>query len=98
MVLNFITKIVLISRREIFLTMAFVCFLSFQLSAQFKSKNVKETSTSKLTIEEIFYDKSSLKYIITSEHISSISGIRHIYLRQALNGLEVYGSESSLHP
>ncbi|MCW5521211.1 M36 family metallopeptidase, partial [Aureitalea sp. L0-47] len=36
-------------------------------------------------------------YIITSEHVSRVSGIHHIYLRQAINGIEVYGTESSVH-
>ena len=36
-------------------------------------------------------------YVITSEHISSLSGVHHIYYRQAINGIEVIGTESSLH-
>ncbi|MFT5890822.1 MAG: hypothetical protein ACI9Y7_000920 [Dokdonia sp.] len=36
-------------------------------------------------------------YVITSEHISSISGIHHIYYRQAISGIEVQGTESSVH-
>lgn len=36
-------------------------------------------------------------YIITSEHISSLSGVHHIYYRQAINGIEVIGTEASLH-
>ncbi|NNM09000.1 MAG: hypothetical protein HKO61_07490, partial [Flavobacteriaceae bacterium] len=36
-------------------------------------------------------------YIITSEHVSSVSGIHHQYIRQAINGIEVYGTESSIH-
>lgn len=47
-------------------------------------------------LEEIINKKSS-DYVITAEHISRVSGIHHIYLRQAINGLEVYGTESSVH-
>jgi len=36
-------------------------------------------------------------YVITSEHISSLSGIQHIYYRQAINGVEIQGTESSIH-
>ena len=35
--------------------------------------------------------------VITSEHISSISGVHHIYYRQAINGIEVMGTEASVH-
>jgi len=36
-------------------------------------------------------------FVITSEHTSSLSGIHHIYYRQAINGIEVQGTESSVH-
>ncbi|WP_299683048.1 M36 family metallopeptidase [uncultured Dokdonia sp.] len=36
-------------------------------------------------------------YKITSQHISSQSGVLHIYFRQAFNGHEVIGTESSIH-
>lgn len=36
-------------------------------------------------------------YFITSEHTSSLSGIHHIYYRQAIDGIEVLGTEASLH-
>jgi len=34
---------------------------------------------------------------LTSRHISSASGIEHIYFRQTIDGIPVYGSESSIH-
>ncbi len=36
-------------------------------------------------------------FIITKENTSSISGVKHMYLRQAINGIEVLGTESSVH-
>jgi len=36
-------------------------------------------------------------FITTSEHVSSISNINHKYIRQAINGIEVMGTESSVH-
>ena len=36
-------------------------------------------------------------YVITSEHVSSLSDMHHIYYRQAINNIEVQGTESSLH-
>ncbi len=49
-----------------------------------------------ISLEERIKTKS-LDYVITSEHISRTSGIHHIYLRQAINGIEVYGTDSSIH-
>lgn len=34
---------------------------------------------------------------VTSEHISKTSGTQHVYFRQVLNGLEINGTESSIH-
>ena len=36
-------------------------------------------------------------YVVTAEHVDRVSGIYHRYLRQAINGIEVYGTESSVH-
>ncbi len=36
-------------------------------------------------------------FIVTSEHVSRTSGVHHIYYNQAIDGLKVYGTESSLH-
>src|SRR5690606_18941761 len=49
-----------------------------------------------ISLANLIAQKSN-SYVITKEHTSSISGIRHVYLRQAINGLEVYGTESSVH-
>jgi len=34
---------------------------------------------------------------LTSDHISSASGVHHAYYRQVVNGFQVYGTESSIH-
>jgi len=74
-----------------------MCFLGIQLSAQ-KTNNSeeKEESTSSIPLDQLIQKKSD-SYVITKEHISSISKIRHVYLRQAISGLEVAGTESSVH-
>lgn len=36
-------------------------------------------------------------YEITDQHISSISNVEHVYFRQVLNGLQIYGTESDVH-
>ncbi len=76
--------------------------LSIQLSAQNKNpqkeKEVQRIAAerSSISLEELISQKDNT-YVITNEHISSLSGIRHVYLRQAINNLEVYGTESSVH-
>lgn len=37
------------------------------------------------------------KHVVTSSHVSSLSGITHTYTRQTLNGMEIIGTESSVH-
>jgi extracellular elastinolytic metalloproteinase len=37
------------------------------------------------------------KWQVTSESVSRTSGIQHVYYRQLFNGIEIYGTESSIH-
>ncbi|MGK0387091.1 MAG: extracellular elastinolytic metalloproteinase, partial [Patiriisocius sp.] len=39
----------------------------------------------------------SEKHVVTSSHVSSISGTTHTYARQTFNGFEIIGTESSEH-
>ena len=84
------------------LLLMLLCLLTIQLSAQQKNpEKEKETQKmaakpSSISLEKLIKQPSSV-YVITKEHVSSISGIRHVYIRQAINGLEVYGTESSVH-
>ena len=38
-----------------------------------------------------------IEFKITSEHVSSVSGVHHIYFSQLINNVQIYGTESSLH-
>ena len=71
--------------------------VTIQLSAQ-KSNDKKNYtgSPSQISLEQLVQANSG-DYIITSEHVSRISSVRHVYLRQAINGMEVIGTESSIH-
>jgi subtilisin-like proprotein convertase family protein len=79
-----------------------LCMLTIQLSAQQKNPEKEKeaaqlaTEPSTISLEKLITNKSD-SYVITKEHVSSISGIRHVYLRQAINGIEVYGTESGVH-
>jgi hypothetical protein len=46
---------------------------------------------------DLIQSKNNSNFVLTSEHISSISGVNHQYIRQAYNGIEIIGTESSLH-
>lgn len=74
--------------------------LTIQVSGQEKTREKEPpsqtTELSTLSLAELVKQQSNA-YVITKQHVSSISGIHHIYLRQAINGLEVYGTESSVH-
>jgi len=66
------------------------------LSQKKGDKKSKARIQSKTSLEEIVKNNSDT-YIITSEHVSSLSGTRHVYLRQSHNGIEIKGTESSIH-
>jgi hypothetical protein len=71
--------------------------VSVQLIAQKTNEKKNYTgSHANISLEQLIQTNSN-DYVITSEHVSSLSGIHHFYLRQAINGLEVYGTESSVH-
>jgi subtilisin-like proprotein convertase family protein len=88
-------------KKSTLLLMVF-CLFAFQLSAQTKNQEKEKEAArlalepSNISLEKLIQQKSD-SYVIIKEHVSSISGIHHIYLRQAINGLEVYGTESSVH-
>ncbi|OUR90400.1 hypothetical protein A9Q87_13525, partial [Flavobacteriales bacterium 34_180_T64] len=74
-----------------------IFFIITSASAQ-KTDKEDENAISRSTVSlETLIQKESPIYVITKEHVSRTSGIRHVYLRQAINGLEVYGTESSVH-
>ncbi len=71
--------------------------LSLSAIAQDRGNNNYKRITSPSYLEQLLQEKTSAKYVITSEHTSKLSGVKHTYLRQAINGIEVCGTESSLH-
>jgi len=79
-----------------------LCVLSIQLSAQQKNPEKEKEAAqmavkpSSVSLERLIQQKSA-DFVITKQHVSRTSGVNHVYLRQAINGLEVYGTESSVH-
>lgn len=84
-----------------FLFLLLVCApVSAQLKAhkttKFGDPKSGDQFMSKETFEKVF-DQRANDYIITAQHTSRVSNITHTYLRQAINGIEVMGTESSIH-
>ena len=69
-----------------------IVFFCLQLSAQ-KNDDKKQQATASISIEKLLQQKSNT-ITITHQHTSSVSGIKHTYLRQAINGIGVYGTAS----
>lgn len=66
----------------------------FCLSAGFAQKS--NGVVQQLLDAQKFQDFDS-QYEITSEHLSSVSGVQHIYFQQLIENIPVLGSQSSLH-
>ncbi len=62
---------------------------AIDLSDYIKNKSNLNTTTNTNLQENNF--------VVTAEHVDRVSGIYHRYLRQVINGIEVYGTESSIH-
>ncbi|RMA64689.1 M36 family metallopeptidase [Ulvibacter antarcticus] len=81
------------------LTLSLLFCMVTLLSANLFAQNFSQNIT--LEIQKLV-DKSDLlaadaQWEITSQHTSSISGVHHIYYRQLVNGVQVYGTESGVH-
>ena len=76
------------------ITQVLILFFCVQLSAQKQNNNKQQRA--KISLETLVKEKSNT-ITITHQHTSSVSGINHVYLRQAINGIGVYGTESSIH-
>ena len=76
------------------ITQVIILFFCVQLSAQKQDNNKQQGA--KISLETLVKQKSNT-ITITHQHTSSVSGIKHTYLRQAIGGIGVYGTESSLH-
>lgn len=76
--------------------------MAHQFSAQNKDQKRKDQTSQSLTKQSTESLAELIKLpngpiIITHENVSRLSGTRNVYLRQAINGIEVSGTESSIH-
>ncbi len=75
---------------------AVLCLFPFAINAQSTSRDIDKILVSHIAKQQL-KPSDIAAYQITSEHTSSTSGIQHIYFRQTYNGIEVIGTESSVH-
>lgn len=68
-----------------------ICFYS-QIGRSQDSNTIVQT-----VLSEINFNTSVTHWRITSEHISSTSGIHHIYYQQVIEGIPIKATSSSVH-
>ncbi len=74
---------------------ALACVLSLPLLAQNPAQKINTQLNH--FVEQNELTQKDVQWEITNEHTSTASGIQHIYYRQTLNGLQIYGTESGIH-
>ncbi|WP_461302840.1 M36 family metallopeptidase, partial [Aureisphaera sp.] len=83
-----------------------LCFVSNLTTAQNNSNgksqitalNTNEKKESnQVSIQTFLANQDSPDFVVTASHVSSVSGIEHTYIRQAVNGIGIIGTESSVH-
>ena len=69
--------------------------ITFLSSAQGISDQVNNQLAALVANNELLLE--DIQWELSSDHISSTSGVHHIYYSQVLNDIEVFGSQSSIH-
>ncbi len=72
-----------------------LCVFSSTMVAQNLPNSINKQLTDLVEQDQLM--PQDVQWQITSESISSVSGIQHIYFRQLLNEIEIYGTDSSIH-
>ena len=73
----------------------FFYLVSFFSSAQGISDKVNNQLAELVTNNQLLIE--DINWELSSDHISSVSWVHHIYYSQMLNDIEVFGSQSSIH-
>jgi len=90
--LTIIKKTIMKNSTLISLSFFLITFLS---SAQGISDQVNNQLAALVANNELLLE--DIQWELSSDHISSTSGVHHIYYSQVLNDIEVFGSQSSIH-
>lgn len=80
-------------------TMLAFCMVLLCLTATVNAQNVQQTIDQQLSelLQTNKISTQDTEWVIKNEHTSRTSGVHHVYYRQVINGIEVFGSESSVH-
>ncbi|MEM7085741.1 MAG: M36 family metallopeptidase [Bacteroidota bacterium] len=81
------------------LTMLVMCGVLFGITNRISAQNIQQSIDQQIIqlLEDNKITSQDANWVITSQHVSNSSGIQHVYFRQVLNGVEIYGTESSIH-
>src|SRR5690554_7169810 len=71
------------------------CLISAPLAAQNSSAAIENQLNDLVEKEQLLVQ--DVAWMLTSESTSRTSGIHHIYFKQTLNDLEIYGTDSGIH-
>jgi len=80
-------------------TLSFLLCLLMTFSANVMAQNLSETINQQLTklLDNDNLLAQDMYWEITNDQTSRVSGVHHIYYRQLVNGIHVYGTESGVH-
>jgi extracellular elastinolytic metalloproteinase len=76
-------------------TLGIFCACSLQLVAQDFSQKIQDQLNRRVENNEL--SATDLKWRVTDQHVSSISGIQNVYFQQEINGIPIFGTQSSMH-
>ena len=79
----------------LFLLFGLFCVFSTQLIAQNFSKNLTNHFDQLLEQNDLLTEDT--QWLITANDVSQTSNLQHIYFTQVVNGIEIYGTQSSIH-
>ena len=81
------------------LSYSLLCAVLFMLSnsTQAQQSTVVQKELDKLVQKGALKTEDISDYVITSQHTSNTSGVHHIYYRQQIDGIQIYGAEASVH-
>lgn len=73
--------------------------LLIALAVPMQAQNLNKTIDEQIVqlVENNKLSNLQQNWEVTAQHTSSVSGIHHVYFRQMVNGLPVFGSNSSVH-
>jgi len=79
-----------------FLSTLLLLFISFYSSAQYSTQQVSQLYSAKQSEHNLSSNDLS-DFVITDQYTDNHNGVTHIYLRQRVNGIEIFDANSNMH-